>query len=164
MKAETIAKFFLNKDNNHLLFSDELKEINNHKSFIGNIRLNKYLHIAQNLYIAKFGKKLFEDNLYAFNNGGVVENVRKQYSRIKLTSKNIDEEIPNDIKNFLDKLYVMLNNATIDDLIQISHEDIEWLNKNNYRTKENQKMNNIEHINEYKKQYADALYVMDTIC
>ena len=77
MKAATIAKYFLNKDSENVLFKDDLIELNGHESYVGNIRINKYLHIAQNTYIAKYGKLLFEDSIYAFDNGGVVENVRQ---------------------------------------------------------------------------------------
>lgn len=164
MKAETIAKYFLNKDTDGTLFSDKLIVINNHKSYEGNLRLNKYLHIAQNTYIAKYGELLFEDNMYAFDNGGVVENVRKQYSRIKATSSEYNENIPKDIKLFLDRIYEMLKNAAIEDLIQISHEDEEWVAKSKGNSKAEQKMDSISNVKRYQKQYADALYIMEELC
>lgn len=164
MKAENIAKYFFNKDMENELFKDELIDLNGHKSFIGNIRINKYLHIAQNTYIAKYSKLLFEDSIYAFDNGGVVENVRKNYLMLKNTKNNIDENIDDETKLFLDKIYNILYNATIDELIQISHEDIEWVNKNTGNSKLLQEMNSIKNYELYKEQYKDVLLLMDKIC
>ena len=165
MKAETIAKYFLNKDTDNSLFNDELISKNGIDFYNGNARINKYLHIAQNTYIAQYGKLLFDDDLYAFANGAIVKSVMEGYQRIKATKSDIKEVIPDNIKLFLDKIYIMLKNASLDELIGISHEDDEWKNKRaSYKTYSEQKMDSLNNIEIYKKQYADALKIMDAIC
>ena len=165
MKAETIAKYFLNKDLDNSLFTDELISKNGSDFYNGNARLNKYLHIAQNAYIAQNGKLLFDDDLYAFANGAIVKSVMEEYQRIKTTKSDVKEVIPEKTKIFLDKIYIMLKNASLDELIDISHEDDEWKNKRaSYKTYDEQKMDSLKNIDIYKKQYADALKIMDTIC
>lgn len=164
MKAETVAKYFLQKDYDNSLFKDDSVNVNGVTFSEGNARLNKYLHIAQNLFVAKNDKLLFEDNVYAFDNGGVVNNVRISYRRIKATKDVITENIPADVKVFLDKVYKFLENATLDDLIQISHEDGEWVKRQPFRSMLEQRMDILSNSAIYKKQYADALYVMDKLC
>lgn len=46
LKAADIAKYFLSKDKNRVLFNNNIVENNNRKSYEGNIRLNKYLFLA----------------------------------------------------------------------------------------------------------------------
>ena len=71
-----VARFFLAKDPDRRLFNKKLVRRNGRDFYEGNARLNKYLHIAQNLYIAKEGEKLFSDDLYAYDNGAVAPNVQ----------------------------------------------------------------------------------------
>ena len=82
LKAIDVAKYFLNKDDG-TLFNNRLVGRAERKFYEGNARLNKYLHIAQNLYIARYGSKLFEDDLYAYDNGAVVPSVQENYLAIK---------------------------------------------------------------------------------
>ena len=62
VKADDVAKYFLSKDKDRVLFNNNIVEKNNRKSYEGNIRLNKYLFLSQVVYMAKYGKKLFNDN------------------------------------------------------------------------------------------------------
>lgn len=163
MKAETIAKYFLNKDADGTVFFDELKTLNNRTFYSGNARLNKYLHIAQNIYIAMYSSKLFDDDMYAYDNGAVVKSIQENYKYIKNTKAAYKEEIDQSIMIYLDKIYKLLANATLDELIDISHEDDEWIQKNKFYDLPNQKMDSLKMASEYKKQYADAIYVMEKI-
>lgn len=158
MKAVDIALFFLSKDNG-TLFNNNLVERDNRTFYEGNARLNKYLHIAQNLYIAKTGKKLFEDTLYAYDNGAVVPAVQESYS--VLQKQSLKNDIPEDTKSFLEDVYLVLGNASLDELIEISHEDVEWEDKHIYYKKDDQRMDSMKHIDLYKEQYADMLKVME---
>ncbi|MZP31346.1 DUF4065 domain-containing protein [Heliobacterium undosum] len=48
-------------------------------TFDGNMRLQKLLYFAQLIHLAKTDDVLFEDPIYAFENGSVVECVRQRY-------------------------------------------------------------------------------------
>lgn len=158
LKAVDVAEYFLNKDDGKL-FVNELLHREGRSFYEGNARLNKYLHIAQNLYIAKTGGKLFDDALYAYDNGAVVPAVQENYMILYKKEHNVS--FPADICEFLDKVYIALENATLEELIEISHEDVEWAKKHRYYRKEEQRMDSMDHVDEYKKQYADMLKVME---
>ena len=129
--AMEIAKYFLSKDKD------------NHTFYDGNVRLNKYLHLAQNLHLAKYGTPLFTDKLLAYDKGAVVFNL--------LT------DIDSETKIFLDKIYDTFKDASVDELIEISHEDNEWKEKNSGIS---YYMDSISRKDEYREQYADLLYLM----
>lgn len=158
LKAIEVAMYFLHLDADGKMFTGQFVSKNGKTFREGNARLNKYLHIAQNLHIAKRGCKLFSEDLYAFDNGAVVPSVREKYVSIQ-TIKRAVPEIPDEYTEFLDKVYRVLKNATLDELITISHEDGEWIERNPHR--ENQRMNSLARADEYKAQYADMLKIMD---
>ena len=151
LKALNVARYFLFLDADGKMFKRNLVSRNG-KTFY------KYLHIAQNLYIAQTGSKLFGEDLYAFDNGAVVPVVRERYTLLCRTPK-VKPEIPDAYVKFLDKVYKVLVNANLDELIEISHEDIEWQVRNPQR--DNQRMNSLAHVDEYSRQYADMLKIMD---
>lgn len=158
-----VAKYFLDKDTNNTEFNKQLIEMNDRKFYMGNARLNKYLHLAQNIYIAKTGKKLIDVDFYAYDNGAVALNIQENYA-VLLENKNIScDEIPEYEKNFLDKFYRAFKSATLDELIELSHEDIEWQDRSKYYKKEDQKMDSLKYKKEYKKQYEDIVKMLDRI-
>lgn len=154
MNAELIAKYYLSKDPNRILFNDNVIEKNNRKFYEGNVRLNKYLFLSQVVYLAKFGKKLISDDFVAYENGPVIKNIISEYPRMFSKDENVD--IPNDVKIFLDKIYDALKNASYEELIEITHEDPEWirLSKNTYDAPV---MNLEQNIDEYKKRYKGLI-------
>lgn len=159
--AVDIAKYFLSKDTAHTMFNKTLRAANDRTFYEGNARLNKYLHMAQNLYIAKTGEKLFEDDLYAYDNGAVALKVQENYAI--LLSKNEIPNLPKDITYFLDKIYKLLENASLDELIELSHEDSEWEAKHHFYYIADQRMNSLQHSEEYQEQYRDVLRVMENL-
>lgn len=154
------ARYILSKDTDCDLFNKRLISKNGRNFYEGNARLNKYLHLAQNIYIAKTGEPLLDSTFYAYDNGAVVPEIQETYA-VLLNQKNNTNELPKEIKDFLDKIFVVFKNASLDELIELSHEDSEWLDKHPYYNKEDQKMNSLERVDEYKKQYADIVKVMD---
>ena len=150
--AVQIAEYFLSKDPDRKIFNKNLITKNNRKFYEGNARINKYLHLTQNIYIAKTGKKLFEDDLYAYDNGAVASDVQENYSI--LVERNSISTLPDDIKKYLDKIFVVLKNAELD-------EHAEWQSKHSYYSKEEQKMDSLSRADEYKNQYKDIIKVMD---
>lgn len=154
LKADDIAKYFLSKDKNRVLFNNNIVEKNKRKSYEGNIRLNKYLFLSQVVYMAKYGKKLFNDDFVAYDNGPVIKEIINEYSLI--SSRNEQVDLPSKIKTFLDKIYIALENATYDELIEITHEDPEWikLSGNTYNAPI---MNLEENLEEYKRRYKGLI-------
>ena len=75
--------------------------------------------------------------------------------------KNIakNENINKTERDFLDKIYFSLENATYEELIDITHEDPEWqnLSKNTYNAPV---MNLEKNVNEYKKRYQGLIQAL----
>lgn len=157
--AQNIANYFLKKDKAGKLFNKTLVHKNGRDFYEGNARLNKYLHLAQNLFLAKTGNPLFSEDLYAYDNGAVVPEVQERYS--VLLSRKTAPDLPEYICDFLDRIYAAFENATLDELIELSHEDNEWIDKNRFYYKPDQRMNSRARASEYKEQYKDFLHVLD---
>jgi uncharacterized phage-associated protein len=154
------AKYLLSKDVEGNLFDKSLTTKNGRSFYSGNARLNKYLHLAQNIYLAKTGSPLIDSNFYAYDNGAVAPEVQENYA-VLLNQRKVHDVIPQQEQEFLDKIYTIFRNATLEELIDLSHEDSEWVDKHIYYTKEKQKMNSLERVDEYKKQYEDIVKIMD---
>lgn len=153
MDAKTIAQYFLSKDKERILFNNKVVELNGRKFYEGNARLNKYLFLTQVVYLAKYDKCLFEDEFKAYVNGPVLEDVMSSYQRLKSVNNDI---IPKEIKEFLDKIYMSLENATYEELIEITHEDPEWIRLKDY-TWNAPIMNIKDNKEEYKKRYKGLI-------
>ena len=154
ISADVIAKYFLSKDPDRILFNNNVVEKNNRKFYEGNARLNKYLFLSQVVYLAKFEKKLIADDFVAYDNGPVVKKIITDYPIISSRKEQVD--IPNDIKMFLDKIYDSLKNASYEELIEITHEDPEWIRLKGDTF--NAPIMNIEkNIKEYKERYEGLI-------
>lgn len=154
LEANIVAKYFLSKDPERKLFNNNIIVKNARKSYEGNVRLNKYLFLSQVVYLAKYEKKLISDNFVAYDNGPVIQTIISEYPL--MSSRNEKVEIANDIKTFLDKIYNSLENATYDELVEITHEDPEWirLSKDTY----NAPIMNLEkNIEIYKQRYKGLI-------
>lgn len=160
LKGVEVARYFLGLDKEQTVFNKEVLTKNGRKFYEGNARLNKYLHMAQNIYIAKYGKPLMDSVFYAYDNGAVDPNVQEKYS-ILLNMRNSPVSIGNDDKEYLDRIYKAFKNATLDELIELSHEDPEWIDKHGYYRKEDQIMDSMARQKEYAKQYADMIKVLE---
>lgn len=154
MNAEIIAKYYLSKDPDRVLFNNNVVVKNNRKFYEGNARLNKYLFLSQVVYLARYEKKLILDNFVAYDNGPVIKDIITEYPII--SSRRETVTIPDDVKIFLDKIYESLKNASYDELIEITHEDPEWikLSKDTF----NAPIMNLEkNIEEYKQRYKGLI-------
>jgi hypothetical protein len=161
LKDIDVAKYFLNKDSEHCTFTKKLVSRNGRSFYDGNARLNKYLHLAQNIYIAKTGSPLMEGDFYAYDNGAVSPCVQEKYAILYRDCDLENIDIPNDEKIFLDKFYKAFQSADLEELIQLSHEDIEWKRKHPYYSKDCQKMDSMKYANKYKEQYKDIVEILD---
>jgi uncharacterized phage-associated protein len=158
LDGKQVAKFFLSLDPDRKVFTK--KRVRNEKCefYEGNARLNKLLHIAQIVYIAKTGRRLFSTPLYAYKNGAVVRPVINNYSRLLYDEGKVD--IPESIQIFLKKIYKACFNADINELIELSHEDPEWQEKTPVKNK-SRRMDSMHYADKYKKQYADFIKILD---
>lgn len=154
LTAKEVAEYFLSKDPERRLFNHNVVIYNGRKFYEGNARINKYLFLAQVVHLAKYNSKLFSDEFAAYDNGPVVETIMNSYGRLV---GNDNEENINEIdKAFLDKIYLSLENATYEELIDITHEDPEWqsLSKDTFKAPV---MNLERNIGEYKKRYKGLI-------
>ena len=142
LTAEEVARYFLSKDVNRELFTKKLITKNGRTFYSGNARLNKYLHLSQNVYIGMTGNNLFSDDLYAYDNGAIVPSVSSQFP-ILFSSKSVPDISDKEIKTFLDKMYSILGDAELEELIEISHEDDAWQAKSNQYYLTDEKMDTL---------------------
>ena len=104
--------------------------------------------------MALYNKRLFKDDFKAYDNGPVIEDIVKSYGL--MINQNNKININDSDKQFLDKIYMSLENASFDELIEITHEDPTWqkLSGDTY----NAPLMNIEdNIAEYKKRYKGLI-------
>lgn len=154
------ALYILSLDKKHELFNKNLRTQNGRRFYEGNARLNKYMHLAQNIYIAKYGEPLMDSVFYAYDNGAVDPKIQENYS-VLLERKDKNVVMEDNEKKFLDAIYKAFRNATLDELIELSHEDSEWIDKHSYYQKDDQKMDSMARKEEYAKQYADMVKVLE---
>ena len=121
LSAKDVAMYFLSKDSKRKLFNKNVVVYNGRKSYEGNIRINKYLFLAQVVYLALCNKRLFKDDFKAYDNGPVIEDIVKSYGL--MINQNSMVNINDSDKQFLDKIYISLENATFDELIEISKKE-----------------------------------------
>lgn len=161
-KAENIAKYLLSLDNNNEVFNNNLITLNGRECYEGNVRLNKYLHIMQMVYFAMTDKKLFDDLMYAFDNGVVVGTVMNNYKYL-CSTKNEYEIMDTSIKEFTLKMFDILKYAPLEELINISHQDEEWIKKHNFYKKKDQLIDVDSQKENYKAMCADFIEINNNI-
>lgn len=154
MKAIDIAKYYLAKDAKRKLFNDNIIVKNDVKSYEGNIRINKYLFLTQVVYLAKYGEKLFDDDFVAYVNGPVIKDIVADYQYLSKLSENVN--LSSDVCSFLDKIYSSLENASCEELIEITHEDPEWIRLSS-KTYNAPVMNLEKNTEIYKKRYKGLI-------
>lgn len=118
------ALYILSLDKKHELFNKNLRTQNGKTFYEGNIRLNQYMHLAQNIYLAKYGEPLMDSVFYAYDNGVVDPDVQENYL-VLLERKDKNVVMEENGKRFLDAVCKAFRNATLDELIELSHEDQE---------------------------------------
>jgi uncharacterized phage-associated protein len=161
LKPTDVAIYFFRKDPEQILFNRNLIERNGRTFYEGNARINKYLHLVQNIYIAMTGTPLMDVVFYAYDNGAVTLEVQENFIFLQNRAGATPVSFGSNVDDFLNKFYVAFLNADIDELIAISHQDSEWANKNAYHSKEKQVMDSLSMVETYKKQYAGIIFVLN---
>lgn len=159
MTAKEVAKYFLSKDKNKELFNTNLINLNGRNCYEGNVRLNKYLYFAQTVYLAKYGQLLFSDDFVAFDNGPVVKEIMEEYASMQASKEN-NIELSKSVRDFLDKIYDSLKDATCIELVDIVHEDSAWkdLKPNTYNAPV---INIMKYKEKFEKQYRGLIKVLN---
>lgn len=157
--AKEVAKYFLSKDEFKELFNTNIITLNGRNCYEGNVRLNKYLYFAQTVYLAKYGKLLFAENILAYDNGPIVKEVMEKYA-VMQASKDNKTNLSNEVKNFLDKIYDSLKDATCQELVDITHEDTAWKELSD-KTFNAPVIDLIKYQKKYEKQYRGLIKVME---
>ena len=158
--AENIAKYVLSLDENNEIFINKLIKLNCRDCYEGNVRLNKYLHIMQMVYFAMTDKKLFNDDMYAYDNGVIVDSVMSNY-RYLVSNKKTYNINDSSIKEYIKKMFSILKYAPLEELINISHQDEEWLKKHNYYKKQDQLIDVDSQKENYKLMCADFIEMLN---
>ena len=156
--VELVAKYFLLKDTEHNLFDMNIVTCNNENFYEENVRLNIYLSLSQVVYLAKYNRVLFYGDFRAYDNGPVILDIMKILPVLK--SKENFNSLSDKDKNFLDKIYKSLENATYEELTNIIHEDPEWLRLKEL-TNNAPVMDLKKHINEYKRRYKGLIAALN---
>lgn len=155
--VKELAKFILSLDKDDQVFHYESIVLNGRECLAGKVRLNKYLHIMQMMYISLYDQKLFNENMYAYDNGAVIDEILNSYAELRINRDNYSLENAENVKPFIKKMYEMLKPAPLDILIEISHQDEEWIKKHNYYAKSDQLMNIDSQKENYKELCADFI-------
>ena len=123
--ALQIAKYFLSCDPNRKYFvTGKMPKIGGIAiPTIGSFRLNKLLHISQILYCAKEGEYLFSDPLMAFEHGGIVYEVYRQFHFLVKQPNDKNSRLSSSVKNFLDKIFHYFHNCHNEELEEFVHAD-----------------------------------------
>ncbi|AGM26061.1 hypothetical protein SSYRP_v1c04690 [Spiroplasma syrphidicola EA-1] len=170
MNAITVASFLI-KENKNRFNSKTPLEFNGVNVTEGNLILNKHLHLAQILFLGKYGMELFEDNLFAYINGAVVNTVRLNYLSLiddnsLIFNQDNFERLNETQEKFLKNILIFLSGASFEELSDLSHVDPAWIEaRKNYIKGDHssQIMDIKKYKDEYKINFKDALEVIENI-
>ena len=125
MDAKVVASYFIKKANR---LGNENADFEGNND-LTNLKLQKMLYFAQAEYLKKFDKKLFKDEIEAWQYGPVVKNVYewlKGCGAFVITEMDVKlcdtDEIPVDIKDFLDKIWDKYSKVSAWGLVQKTHK------------------------------------------
>lgn len=98
----------------------------------GNMIINKMLYFAQIISLAKYGKVLFENDLFAFENGSVVEDVRLEYkynydNMIKEANEYDFSKFSTEELDVLKETNRLFSDFSARELSQITHSNKTWI-------------------------------------
>lgn len=139
-------------------------------TFKGNMKLQKLLFFSQLISLAQNGETLFDERFSAFENGMVVEPVRKMYKDnlnniLNYKSQKLNEKQV-EILELTKKIYGM---EDADTLSEMSHEFTYWnkyynysRDENNYKDKNKAEIPN-EELSKELDNIRDVLYAFKVI-
>ncbi|WP_291566997.1 MULTISPECIES: Panacea domain-containing protein [unclassified Clostridium] len=118
-KAIDIAKSFI---------KDEVVGLDN--NYAGNMKINKLLYFAQVVNLVLEDEPLFDDCMFAFENGVVVENVRKEYRDnyrdLVKGAKELVMEFPANVQQTLEITKEIFGSISSRELSDLTHQSEIW--------------------------------------
>lgn len=157
LNAKDVARFFISLDEDRRYFNKELIRVNGHSSYEGNIRLNKLVHLAHNIYGAMKESLLVNAEFYAYANGAVVLEIQREYRHLLEEERVFHAPFSEDVCFFLKFIYEEFKDVPIKELIRFDHEDPEWKQKKPTAENPRQKMDSALYMDVYKKMYHDVI-------
>jgi hypothetical protein len=156
LTAVQVGKYHMEKDIECKVFTRRKMTINDSEQYEGNIRLNEYLHFAQILYLAYYSKPLFMEDLYAAKESVIVMSVYEMYTGVKFEKSAGFFDLNKQKKHFLDCIYNYFEPKTLDEILELSHRDIEWREKSAMLTRF-RPMNPVIAMADYRQTYVDVI-------
>lgn len=125
MDAKVVASYFIKKANR---LGDENADFEGNND-LTNLKLQKILYFAQAEHLKEFGKVLFKDEIEAWQYGPVVKNVYEWLrgcGAFVITEMDVElcdtDDMPEDVKKFLDKIWAKYNKISAWGLVQKTHK------------------------------------------
>lgn len=153
------ALYFISLDPEHKIFNRRKCVQDGRCFYIGCERLNHYMHMAQNIYIAKYGEPLTDSVFYTYDSGAVDSVVYEKYPEL-LEYGEDTLQIDDDVKKYLNNIYRALYSASLEELTILCQEDPEWIDKY-YQRDKNKQMDPMAHAAAYKTMYANMIRVLE---
>jgi uncharacterized phage-associated protein len=99
-------------------------------TYDGNMKLQKLLFFAQLIHVARYGEKLFEEPIYAFKNGSVVEDVRKAYHnrhyQLVADAYDFEDDFNQEQLSTLQLTVEIFGSVDARELSELNHEFESW--------------------------------------
>ena len=159
IRGNDIALYFISLDPEHKVFNKRKRVQDGRCFYVGCEKLNHYMHMTQNVYIAKYGELLMDSVFYAYDGGAVDRVVYEKYPEL-LECGDDALQIDDDVKKYLDAIYRALHNASLEELTILCQEDPEWVDKY-YQHGKNKQMDPMAHAAVYRIMYADMIRVLE---
>lgn len=161
IKAVDAARYLISLDEPLRYFpKDTLIQTHGCEIREGNARLNMILHLAQNIYISRHGEKLVDADFYAYETGCVIPEIQENYAALIGTRSLAAFSLPEDAKEYLRKVFAMLKDAPIEELILIDRDDPAWQEKHIQYYKADKKMDSLKFADAYKDMYEAANFYL----
>ncbi|MCE8164060.1 MAG: DUF4065 domain-containing protein [Candidatus Moeniiplasma glomeromycotorum] len=129
-----VSKYLLSLDpkreyfsKNHELIVDDRDNYSSRPT-IGNFRLNKMLQIIQALYYACYKQPLFENEMVAFEHGGIVFSIYRNFLKLHEEKNEFPYSycLTTKQQEFISKVFFYLKNYSDKKLRELAHEDLAW--------------------------------------
>lgn len=116
--VKDVALWLINYNNSH-----------ENADFITNLKLQKLLYYAQALSLKYTGKTLFNESIYAWEYGPVVNEVYQEYKDFGRQPIQTDEKAPDfsgDVRVILEDTYEEYGQFSAWKLVEMTHNDPAW--------------------------------------
>lgn len=123
-------------------------------------RINTFLHLAQNLYVTKYGAYLFEPDLFAEDDGVICAGVEENYDVLFSNIFELPEHITSEDRTFLEQFIDVFRCMPTDELMMLSEEDPERLARLDNKGKA---LDPLSRVDEYRTLYNDYLEAMAAV-